>query len=213
MALFQKRTDVSHIANLYTTGLQKTLLITGLGNPGKEYDNTRHNLGFVCIDEFAVKNNFSAWVHKKDMKCLFSMLNINKHRIILVKPTTFMNLSGDAVQLVTNFYNIPPNNLLVLHDDIDINFGTIKIQSGGSSAGHNGIQSIIDSIGYEFGRIRIGIGPKKPETMDSADFVLARISKNEMSNLSKLNREVSALISEYIFNDGNITNESRTFLI
>jgi PTH1 family peptidyl-tRNA hydrolase len=197
----------------YTVGLNKTLLIVGLGNVGDKYEDTRHNIGFSVIDAFAQENEFDKWMNKTDQKCHFSSKKIGGCRVILIKPTTLMNLSGSAVQLVSNFYKIATSDILVLHDELDINFGEIRTRLGGSSAGHNGIKSIIESMGEEgFARIRIGIGPKTPSTVDSADFVLSKFTKSEVENLPKITREVSSILNEYIFSEQPVRTETRTVL-
>src|SRR3989344_3005945 len=118
MGLFQKKPQTSSEAPLYTVGLQKTILIVGLGNPGKKYDKTRHNIGFAALDSFAEKLDFPGWVEKKDLKSLVSSHTIADTRVILLKPATFMNLSGEAVQAAAHFYKIAPRNILVVHDEI-----------------------------------------------------------------------------------------------
>lgn len=213
MALFQRRPQVSDPVNYVTVGMNKTLLVVGLGNPGKEYDLTRHNIGFACLDVFVEKNtDMGAWVEKKDLKCLMSSGRLGEVRVIAVKPTTFMNLSGEAVRAVSDFYKIHPSQTVVVHDELDVNFGQIRTRVGGSSAGHNGIKSIIQHIDEAFGRIRIGVGPKTPAQIDSADFVLGKFSKEQQAELPNLTREVNALLTEYIYG-GQLPNETRSFLI
>src|SRR5690606_21448332 len=114
-------TPASH-APLFTLGSQKTVLIVGLGNIGKEYDNTRHNAGFMCVDEFARQQDFPGWVEKKDLKCYISKQTVGSTQVILVKPTTYMNESGQAMAAVQHFYKIPCSATLVVHDELDINF-------------------------------------------------------------------------------------------
>jgi len=203
MAWLQKKPQVSDPAMYYSVGLNKTTLLVGLGNPGSEYDLTRHNVGFNCIDYF---------VSKKDLKCLLSTGRLGDNRVIAIKPTTFMNLSGEAVQAVMHFYKIPLKEVVVLHDDIDIDFGQIRLRLGGSSAGHNGIKNISQIAGEEYNRIRIGIGPKKPVRIKSEDFVLKNFSEEEQDQLSNMDKEVNAIISEYIFG-GQLPHETRSFLI
>jgi PTH1 family peptidyl-tRNA hydrolase len=188
-------------------------MIVGLGNPGKEYDNTRHNVGFACLDELvAQRSEFEAWQDRKNLKIHISMGQMGENRVLLIKPTTFMNLSGDAVLLTANFFKIPPSQIVVAYDDIDINFGHIKTAMGGSSAGHNGIKSIINTMGENFGRIRIGTGPKTPEQIDSADFVLQKFNKSELEQIPKLKKEVVSILIEYIYSN-QINTGTRTFLI
>lgn len=213
MALFQRRPQVSDPINFVTIGLNKTVLIVGLGNPGKEYDGTRHNIGFECIDYFVEKNSdMERWVAKKDLKCLMSTGRLGETRVIATKPTTFMNLSGEAVQAASNFYKIPPAQIVVVHDELDIPFGQIRTRTGGGSAGHNGVKSTIEQFGEVFGRVRIGVGPKQPEQMDSADFVLGKFSKDQQAEIPALKREVNAILTEYIFS-GELSAETRSFLI
>ena len=213
MALFQNRPQTSDAIKFYTLGQNKTILIVGLGNPGKEYDNTRHNIGFAAVDFFAEKHNFSPWVNKKDLKCHLTSHTISEVRVLLAKPTTFMNLSGEAVQAIASFYKISSDQIIVVHDELDIPFGQIRTRLGGSAAGHNGIKSVSQYIGEQYGRVRVGIGPKTPEQIDSADFVLAKFSKNENEELPNLLRETSAVLSEYIYSGQALVTETRSFLI
>jgi len=213
MAWLQKRPQVSDPVNYYTVGLNKTILLVGLGNPGKEYDTTRHNVGFLCIDNFVGKTDeMEAWMQKKDFKCLLSSGQIGDARVIAIKPTTFMNLSGKAVQAAANFYKINAGHIAVIHDELDIDFGQIRLRVGGSSAGHNGVKSLTQHIGEEYGRIRVGVGPKKPSKIDSTDFVLQKFSKAEQTQLPNLTREVNAILSEYLFG-AELPHDTRSFLV
>ncbi|HSX33532.1 MAG TPA: aminoacyl-tRNA hydrolase [Candidatus Saccharimonadales bacterium] len=213
MGLFQRRPQVGDTIQYYTFGQTKTVIIVGLGNPGKEYDGTRHNIGFACLDAFAKASEFDPWIDKKDFKCHIASATLGDTRTILVKPMTFMNVSGEAVQAVANFYKVPAERIVVVHDELDIPFGQLRLRKGGSSAGHNGLKSIIQHVGEGFGRVRIGIGPKTPEPMDSADFVLAPFSKDQQKNLPNLLREVNAVLSEYAYGDGQLLAETRSFLV
>ncbi len=211
MALFQKRPEVGHGITFTTYGMHKTMLIVGLGNIGAEYDGTRHNIGFACVDEFARKNDFSAWVNKTDLKCQITQATIGETRVILCKPTTFMNLSGEAVQAIAHFYKIQLDKIIVVHDEIDVNFGQIRLRLGGGSAGHNGIKSVSKAVGEGYGRIRVGIGPKTPEQIDSADFVLQKFSSQETDAIPMLKREVAAALSELAYGSP-LSPETRSFL-
>jgi len=213
MALFQKKLQASDSIQFYTLGQNKTILVVGLGNPGREYDGTRHNIGFEAVDAFAKTNDFPAWIDKKDLKCHLTSQTMNDVRVILIKPTTFMNLSGEAVQAVTSFYKIHADQMVVVHDELDIPFGQIRLRVGGSSAGHNGLKSIIKHFGESFGRVRVGIGPKEPEQMDTADFVLARFSKEQQSHMHELTRETNAVLSEHVYSRQVLPTETRNFLI
>lgn len=210
MALLTKRPITETVMPLYTLSANKTMLIVGLGNIGAEYDNTRHNIGFVCIDKFAEENDFEPWVNKKDLKSFITQKSLGETRVILAKPTTFMNLSGEAVQAVASFYKIGVDNILIVADELDIPFGQIRMRTGGGAAGHNGVKSLIHHLGENFGRIRIGIGPKLHEQQDSADFVLAKFSKTEQEKISDLIRETSAIITETIYG-GQLHSETRSF--
>ena len=216
MALFQNRPQTSNPLSYTTVGLNKNLLIVGLGNPGPEYEGTRHNAGFMCLDDFIQKHvdsgEMGQWVNKKDLKCHFSVGQLGETRVYAIKPTTFMNLSGEAVQAVSHFYKIHPDNVVVIHDELDIDFGTIRMRKGGGAAGHNGIKSVSQHIGEDYGRIRIGVGPKTPEQIDSADFVLQKFSEEELSHMPELTREVNAILTECIYG-AELPHETRTFLV
>ena len=213
MAWLQRRPQVSDPTMFYSIGLNKTLLIVGLGNIGEQYDLTRHNVGFLCIDEFVkINSEMGNWTNKKSFKALESSGRLGEARVIAIKPTTFMNGSGEAIQLVAKFYNIPIENILVVHDELDVNFGSIKLKNGGSDAGHNGIKSISDIMSENYARIRIGIGHKIPSKIPSEKFVLSKFNKEELSQLNNLKKEVTAAISEFVFSS-KIENETRNFLI
>ncbi len=212
MALFVKRPELGSRLSFTTYGMNKSLLIVGLGNPGKEYDGTRHNVGFYCLDEFARKNDFPSWVNKTDMKCLSAVKTVGDTRVILCKPQTFMNLSGEAVQAIFHFYKLSLDQVIVVHDEIDVDFGQIRTRLGGSSAGHNGIKSVTKLLGSpDYGRVRVGIGPKTPPQIDSADYVLQKFSEAEQGDLPKLTREMNALLSEYAYGSP-LTPDTRGFL-
>lgn len=211
MALFQKRPEVGHGITFTTYGMNKTLLIVGLGNVGDEYLGTRHNIGFACVDEFARKNDFAPWVNKTDLKCQLTQATLGETRVILCKPTTFMNLSGEAVQAIAHFYKIQLDKIIAVHDELDIDFGQVRLRMGGSSAGHNGIKSLTQHLGEGYGRVRVGIGPKTPEKMDSADFVLQKFSVKEVETMPKLTREVAAILSELAYG-APLSPETRSFL-
>jgi PTH1 family peptidyl-tRNA hydrolase len=212
MALFQKQPQLGSSIQFYTLGQNKTILIVGLGNIGKEYDGTRHNIGFAAIDRFVSDHDFSGWIDKKDLKCHMTTAQLGEAKIIVIKPTTHMNLSGEAVQAVIHFYKISIDNVVVAHDELDIPFGQIRTRVGGSAAGHNGVKSVTQHIGESYGRVRIGIGPKLHDQQDSADFVLARFSKEQEEHLANLKKEASAILSEYVYG-GMLPHETRSFII
>lgn len=156
----------------------KPFLVVGLGNPGAQYVNTRHNVGFMAVDVLAGEN--ASW--KSEKNALTARVDINGNRVIFVKPQTFMNNSGVAVAALMTFYKIPLENIVVVHDDMDIPVGDCREKIGGGSAGHNGIRSIDAHIGREYRRIRIGIGhPRDFDLpMDPADWVLGKFGAVQM---------------------------------
>jgi len=210
MGLFFKQ-EIPQSNVLYSSGLERTKLIVGLGNPGKEYDLTRHNAGFICVDGF-VSDKSASWTEKKAFKALVADLREGSTRIIVIKPTTFMNLSGEAVQAVQAYFKITNVDTLVIHDELDINFGSLRIRQGGGSAGHNGIKSLIQHIGEDFMHVRLGIGPKTHEKMDSADFVLQQFSKDEQAELKSMSQEVSSIITEFIYGT-ELQAETRKYIL
>jgi peptidyl-tRNA hydrolase, PTH1 family len=212
MGLFQKKPVAGTAVPLYTLGLNKTVLLMGLGNPGEKYEGTRHNIGFVCLDAFVRANDFPEWAAKKDLQCLMSSGSIGSTKVIVVKPQTFMNLSGEAVQAAAHFYKIPSENIVVIHDELDMPFGQIRTRTGGSSAGHNGVKSIIAHLGEGFGRVRIGVRNNLAEKLDSADFVLTKFTKAEQNQLPNLTRETTAILTEYLYSS-TLPAETRTFLV
>jgi PTH1 family peptidyl-tRNA hydrolase len=210
MALFQKKPQVSTSAPLYTLGLNKTVLIVGLGNIGKQYNGTRHNIGFACVDAFAHGQQLGSWTLKKDLKAQVASGNAGDTRILVIKPTTFMNNSGEAVQAAIHFYKIPLEQVIVVHDELDIPFGQIRTRMGGSDAGNNGIKSIILHCGEQFGRVRIGIQAETP--MSGKDFVLAPFDKTEAAQLPNLIRDTTAILTEYLYG-GQLPHHTRSFLV
>ena len=156
----------------------KPFLVVGLGNPGAQYVNTRHNVGFMAVDALAGEN--VSW--KSEKNALTARVDINGNRVIFVKPQTFMNNSGVAVAALMAFYKIPLENIVVIHDDMDIPVGDCREKIGGGSAGHNGIRSIDAHIGRKYRRIRIGIGhPRDFDLpMDPADWVLGKFGAVQM---------------------------------
>ena len=175
-------------------------IIVGLGNPGKKFEKTRHNLGFLVLDKFSEKNQFPNFFKKEEFLAMISEKKIGKEKIILAKPQTFMNNSGKSVKsLIRNFLLNKAmaelsRHLFVIHDDIDIPIGKFKISIGRGSAGHKGVQSIIDELGTkDFVRFRIGIKPNSKFKMQNAklrfkiqDFVLEKFNKNEEKILKEV---------------------------
>ena len=154
-------------------------IVAGLGNPGLEYEHTRHNAGFLAVEELAKQ---CGGVKLNQMKfqsnCCEAMLG--EVRCLLMQPTTYMNLSGDAIAAAANFYKIPPERVLVLFDDISLPVGKLRIRKNGSAGGHNGLKSIISCLGSDqFPRVKIGVGAKPHPDYDLADWVLSTVSKTE----------------------------------
>lgn len=152
-------------------------LIVGLGNPGKKYENTRHNAGFNALAYLADKWHIS--VHKSKFDALYGQGEAGGHKVLLLQPQTFMNLSGTAVQKAAAFYKVPAQNIIVLFDDISLAPGKLRIRREGSAGGHNGIKSIIGFIGQEFPRVKIGVGERPNPQYDLADWVLSRLTAAE----------------------------------
>ena len=157
-------------------------LIVGLGNPDERYKQTRHNVGFMVLDKLIKQSTVEGW--DKNFDSFFTKIIIAQKSMILLKPLTFMNVSGHAVQKVKNFYGIDPNNIVIIHDDIDLELGKIKLKKGGGDGGHNGLKSINKMISSEFNRIRIGIG--RPEKMNVSSYVLNNFPEKEVSLLKKI---------------------------
>ncbi|MBU2539640.1 aminoacyl-tRNA hydrolase [Patescibacteria group bacterium] len=159
------------------------IIIAGLGNPGKKYENTRHNIGFKIVDEFKKKSNFSeSWLSQKKAGALIAY----NDELILAKPQSFMNLSGDVIHNLSNYYKVKTPDIIIIHDDMDLPIGKIKISIGKGSAGHKGVESIIKRLRTaDFIRIRIGILPTKGKPKTPEKFVLQKFSKKEKEILNK----------------------------
>ena len=158
-------------------------LIVGLGNPGKEYERTRHNAGFRAIDVLA--DSLGCKIDKGKFQGLYGQCNYNGIKLYLLKPLTYMNLSGRSVLQLSSYFNIPPQRIIVMFDDISLPPGRLRIRSEGSAGGHNGIKSIIQEVGsQEFPRVKIGVGAKPHPEMDLADWVLSTFSSQEEKALS-----------------------------
>ncbi|WP_427339315.1 aminoacyl-tRNA hydrolase [Caloranaerobacter sp. DY30410] len=171
--------------------------VIGLGNPGRAYDGTRHNVGFDTIDCLAVRNNVE--LNKIKHKAVYGETFINNEKVILVKPQTYMNRSGECVLDIYNYYKMPIENIIVIYDDIDIKFGSLRIRPKGSAGSHNGMKSIIYHLRSEnFPRIRIGVGKPK-EGMDLADFVLSKFTKDEREVIDSTVERAALAVETIIF--------------
>lgn len=173
--------------------IKNMILIIGLGNPGEKYKNTRHNIGFIAIDEFAKNNNFPEFKLDKKSNSEISEEIFGEQKIILTKPQTFMNESGKAVRSLTTRYKLQTTNLVVIHDDIDLPVGKIKIVKDRGSAGHKGVESIIKAVGND-GLIRIRIGIGSANKIEAMEVVLKKFSTGEKNLLNQsLKKTASAL--------------------
>ena len=175
--------------------MTETYLIIGLGNPGREYRENRHNIGFMLIDRLAIRLN--ARMSRLQSKALIASARYESAKVILAKPQTFMNLSGQAVQSLARFYKIPlEENLMLVHDDLDLPFGTIRLRPGGGAGGQKGVKSTIQHLGTnDFPRLRLGIG-RPPGRMDAAAYVLQNFAKGDEQILSEtLDRAADAVFA------------------
>ena len=169
-------------------------LIVGLGNPGREYEKTRHNCGFRAIDILAQKLNCK--VDKGKFQGLYGQVNYNGSKLLLLKPMTYMNLSGRSVLQLSAYFQIPPQRIIVIFDDISLEPGRLRVRADGSAGGHNGIKSIIAEIGsQDFPRVKVGVGAKPHPEQDLADWVLSNFSASEEKALSSaLDRAADAAL-------------------
>ena len=159
---------------LFQKKLPVSWLIAGLGNPGDQYENTRHNAGFLVADELGERGGFP--IQRLRFKALTATAAIGGQGALVMKPVTFMNLSGEAVGEAARFYKIPPDHVLVISDDVDLPLGKLRIRTGGSAGGHNGLKSIIQHLGTDqFPRLKVGVGAKPHPDYDMADWVLGKL--------------------------------------
>jgi len=172
-------------------------LIVGLGNPGKEYEDTRHNIGFKVIDNIAKEYNIQ--INRQKFKGIYGEGFIEGEKVMLLKPTTFMNLSGESVRAVVDFYNLDNDKILVIYDDISLEVGALRIREKGSAGGHNGIKSIIAHLGSDvFSRIKVGVG--QPDG-DLIKYVLGKFTKEEVVVLSETIEASTKATRDIINND------------
>ena len=174
------------------------LLFVGLGNPTQESQNNRHNVGFKIID--SINKTFSLSKQKPKFKGLLTTGNIGEKKVYAIKPLTFMNNSGICIRELIEYFKIDAENVIVFHDDLDIEFGKIKAKFGGSSAGHNGIASIDKFIGKDYSRVRIGIGKPK-NNIDTADYVLQNFDEDETIGIQKISKNITDSISILVDKD------------
>ena len=186
-------------------------IIAGLGNPTREYEKTRHNVGFDTIDVLADRLNTS--VDEKKFKGLYGKGIIAGEKVILLKPQTFMNLSGESVREAADFYKVDPEHIIVIYDDISLDVGQLRIRKKGSAGGHNGIKNIIAHLGtQEFPRIKMGVGDKPPR-MDLADYVLSRFSKEDREKMEQAFKDAAEAVHNAVVLEEVAKMATRTELI
>ncbi len=174
-------------------------LIAGLGNPDKKYDMTRHNIGFDCVDMIASKNGTD--IKKLKHKALTESIYIGSEKVILAKPQTYMNLSGESIRDIAEFYKIEPENVIIICDDISIPLGKIRIRPKGTDGGHNGLKSIIYQLQSDkFTRIRVGVGAPQHKDYDLADYVLGKFSPDEIKILTPILKSMDEIVTCVIRN-------------
>lgn len=167
-------------------------LIVGLGNPGKDYQNTRHNVGFLVLDNYL---NTSDW--KEKFNALYHEERIEGDKVIFVKPLTYMNLSGDAVVKYVNYFDVNIDDILVIHDDLDLPFSTYKLKKNSSAGGHNGIKSIINRLGNQsFARLKVGVSHDR--SVDTKDYVLGNFSKKEKEQFEVMQKDFNKIIESFV---------------
>lgn len=164
--------------------------IFGLGNPGLEYQYTRHNLGFIILDYIASLNNL-LWQEKKKLHALLSENSMENKKLVFIKPTTFMNNSGICVQNILNYYKLASTKIVIIYDDMDLPFGKVRCKIEGGSAGHNGIKSIDKFVGTQYFRVRVGIGRPENNFINSADYVMQKFSKIELQSIKTISQVIS----------------------
>ena len=174
-------------------------IIAGLGNPTREYEKTRHNVGFEVIDVLA--DMLGTTVEEKKFKGCYGRGIIGGEKVLLLKPQTFMNLSGESIRAAADFYKVDPEHIIIIYDDISLDVGQLRIRKKGSAGGHNGIKNIIAHLGtQEFPRIKVGVGDK-PKKMDLADYVLSRFSKEDRAAMEDAFKEAAKAV-EVMITDG-----------
>jgi peptidyl-tRNA hydrolase, PTH1 family len=176
-------------------------LIIGLGNPEPSYDKTRHNIGFLLLDGI-VKRLGGSWQVKPKFKASLAETIVESEKVLFAKPSTYYNLSGEAVKAIVDFYKLDPAvDVLVLHDELALPFGTLRTRHSGSDAGNNGIKNIIAHLGEQFARIRVGIASESAPSHDAADFVLSRFTNEELAQIDHLSQHAFGFVENFIHQD------------
>lgn len=182
-------------------------LIIGLGNPEERYRNTRHNVGFRVVDAYATEKS-EAFSMKDKFRASIAELTAGEEKVILAKPATYYNNVGEAARLISDFYKIDPEDILVIHDELALPFGTIRTRIGGSDAGNNGIKSMNQHIGDRTARVRIGVYNDLRDRIDDADFVLSNFTKPEEKALALLTGKAITIIDEFIHESFLVTSHT-----
>jgi peptidyl-tRNA hydrolase, PTH1 family len=175
-------------------------MVLGLGNPGSKYETTRHNIGFIMCDAFAKENGLT-WQAKPKFKAITAEYSIDNEKVIFIKPQTFYNLAGEAAQLVKDFYKLSNRDILIIHDELALPFGTIRTRGGGSDAGNNGIKNLSQHLGSDTSRVRIGIANEHRDMKPAEVFVLEKFTHDELEKIDILYSNVETLIQNFIQED------------
>ena len=194
-------------SRLYTSDIAATWMIIGIGNPGRSFAQNRHNTGFMCLDHLAQAYQVN-WKTKPALKSNLAQIQIGDNRILLLKPQTYVNLSGEAAALSMQFYKLSPKQLYIIHDDVRHPFGLIVSHSSEQARGHNGLKSIKSSLKIDtLQLISVGIGPKQPESASLSSFVLGNFTESEQDKLKNIIKEVCSLVGE--INQSGISPDRR----
>lgn len=191
--LFGRRTDPAEEFDVMNDA--ERFLIVGLGNPGRKYRGNRHNIGFMAVDALAAAHNLQS--SKVQNKAMVGNGRIQNQNVIIAKPQTYMNSSGDAVGPLARYYKVPPENVLVVYDELDLPFGTIRLREKGGAGGHKGMKSIINHLGQDFPRVRLGIG-RPPGQMPVPAYVLQDFGKDDLALLDDVLAEAVRAIETYL---------------
>lgn len=177
--------------------VKPSLVIVGLGNPGASYANTRHNAGFIALDEISKAFGTGDWKMPGKFDAEMQEARVGTVPVLLAKPHTYMNLSGQAAGAILDFYKLPAQHLLVICDDIDIPLGTLRLRKTGGPGTHNGLKSLVERFGEGFARLRVGIGPK-PDQVDLANWVLSAYGKEERRMLDETVAKIPEMVKEFV---------------
>lgn len=180
------------------------IIVVGLGNPEKKYDNTYHNIGFKCVDYFAEQNGIK--FTKTKYQAMYGEGVVDGQKVVVMKPTTYMNLSGVSVSQIVNQLKHPLDKLIVVYDDLDLPVGALRFRKQGSAGTHNGMKNIVSMLGSQnFARLRVGIG-KDNEEIPTVDYVLSKVSKENLKKIEDNLPKINMILKEFIVQDGKVEN-------